>query len=136
MSKYKVCVYAICKNEAKFVERWYNSMKEADAIYVLDTGSTDNTVSLLKKKNIIVKEANIKPWRFDIARNKSLDLVPEDYDICVCTDLDEVLEEGWRKSLEESWQSTTTRCRYNYNWSLDKNNKPLVNFYMLLLYIS
>ena len=129
MSKYKVCVYAICKNEAKFVERWYNSMKEADAIYVLDTGSTDNTVSLLKKKNIIVKEANIKPWRFDIARNKSLDLVPEDYDICVCTDLDEVLEEGWRKSLEESWQSTTTRCRYNYNWSLDKNNKPLVNFY-------
>ena len=129
MSKYKVCVYAICKNEAKFVERWYNSMKEADAIYVLDTGSTDNTVSLLKKKNIIVKEANIKPWRFDIARNKSLDLVPEDYDICVCTDLDEVLEEGWRKSLEESWQSTTTRCRYNYNLSLDKNNKPLVNFY-------
>ena len=94
MSKYKVCVYAICKNEAKFVERWYNSMKEADAIYVLDTGSTDNTVSLLKKKNIIVKEVNIKPWRFDIARNKSLDLVPEDYDICVCTDLDEVLEEG------------------------------------------
>ena len=123
MSKYKVCVYAICKNEAKFVERWYNSMKEADAIYVLDTGSTDNTVSLLKKKNIIVKEVNIKPWRFDIARNKSLDLVPEDYDICVCTDLDEVLEEGWRKSLEESWQSTTTRCtdkihkRHGYKWT-------------------
>ena len=54
MSENKICVYAISKNEAQFVERWYNSMKEADAIYVLDTGSTDNTVSLLKKKNIIV----------------------------------------------------------------------------------
>ena len=42
---YKVCVYAICKNEEKFVDRWYNSMKEADQIFVLDTGSTDNTVN-------------------------------------------------------------------------------------------
>ena len=54
MNKYKVCVYAICKNEEKFVKRWVNSMKEADEIYVLDTGSTDNTIKLLKKlRNII-----------------------------------------------------------------------------------
>lgn len=129
MNKYKVCVYAISKNEEKFVDRWYNSMKEADAIYVLDTGSEDNTVKLLKERGVITHKKKIVPWRFDVARNKSLDLIPEDYDICVCTDLDEVLEEGWRKLLEEHWQSTTTRCRYNYNWSLDKNNKPLVNFY-------
>ena len=44
MNKYKVCVYAICKNEEKFVERWVESMKEADEIYVLDTGSNDKTV--------------------------------------------------------------------------------------------
>ena len=30
MNSYKVCVYAICKNEEKFVDRWINSMKEAD----------------------------------------------------------------------------------------------------------
>ena len=129
MNKYKVCVYAISKNEEKFVDRWYNSMKEADAIYVLDTGSEDNTVKLLKERGVITHKKKIVPWRFDVARNKSLDLIPEDYDICVCTDLDEILEKGWRKSLEEHWQNTTTRCRYNYNWSLDKNNKPLVNFY-------
>ena len=41
--KYKVYVYAISKNEEKFVSRWVKSMKEADEIYVLDTGSTDNT---------------------------------------------------------------------------------------------
>ena len=49
MNKYKVCVYAISKNEEKFVERWFNSIKEADEIYVLDTGSTDKTVKILKK---------------------------------------------------------------------------------------
>ena len=36
----KIIVYAISKNESKFVNRWYNSMKEADEVYVLDTGST------------------------------------------------------------------------------------------------
>ena len=55
MNKYKIAVYAICKNEEKFVERWVNSMKEADEIYVLDTGSTDNTVIELQKRNVKVK---------------------------------------------------------------------------------
>ncbi len=43
MGNYRVCVYAICKNEEQFVDRWINSMSEADQIVVLDTGSTDNT---------------------------------------------------------------------------------------------
>ena len=45
MKKYKVCVYAICKNEEKFVERWINSMQEADSIYVLD---------ILRRKNKLI----------------------------------------------------------------------------------
>ena len=125
----KICVYAISKNEEKFVKRWTESMKEADEIYVLDTGSTDNTVKLLKENNVHVKIKEIIPWRFDIARNESLNLVPLDTDICVCTDLDEVFEKGWRKRLEEAWQKDTTRARYTYNWSLDKNNIPKVTFY-------
>ena len=32
--------------------------------------------------------------------------------------------------LESIWQSDTTRLRYNYNWRLDENDKPLVNFYL------
>ena len=129
MKKYKIVVYAISKNEEKFVDRWVDSMQEADEIYVLDTGSTDKTVSKLKKRKVNVKKKIIKPWRFDVARNESLKLVPSDADICVCTDLDEVLEKGWRKKLEEIWQDNITRLRYNYNWKLDENNKPIVNFY-------
>ena len=130
MNNYKIAVYAICKNEEEFVDRWVDSMSEADAIYVLDTGSTDNTVEKLKAKNVIVETKEINPWRFDKARNLSLEMVPEDFDICVCTDLDEVFVTGWRKELEKFWKPNTDRIRYNYNWSLDENNKPLVNFYI------
>lgn len=126
----KICVYAISKNEAKFVKRWVNSMQEADEIYVLDTGSTDNTVELLQELHVNVKQEIITPWRFDIARNKSLAMVPLDTDVCLCTDLDEVLKPGWRKEIEKYWQKDTTRAKYNYNWRLDSNNKPLINFYI------
>ena len=125
----KICVYAISKNEEKFVKRWVNSMKEADAIYVLDTGSTDNTVEKLQELNVNVQIKIISPWRFDQARNESLKLVPLDTDICVCTDLDEVFQKGWRSELENWWQQNTTRAKYNYNWLL-KDNKPIVNFYI------
>lgn len=130
MNKLKICVYAITKNEEKFAERWYNSMKEADEVYVLDTGSTDNTVEKLRKLGARVTVKEIKPWRFDVARNESLKLVPEDYDVCVCTDLDEVLSPGWRKKVELLWKDEVNHLRYNYNWSHDENGNPLVNFYI------
>ena len=130
MKKYKVCVYAICKNEEKFIKRWFNSMKEADAIYVLDTGSTDESVNMLKSLGVNVESKIISPWRFDTARNASLEMVPLDFDICVCTDLDEVFESGWRKKLEDIWDSDTTRLAYNYNWSFDNNGNPSINFYI------
>lgn len=130
MNKYKICVYAISKNEEKFVNRWVDSIKDADEIYVLDTGSTDNTVELLKKKGVNVISKKITPWRFDVARNESLSLVPSDTDICICLDLDEVISEGWRKALEENWDENTDRIFYNYNWLLDENNIPKVSFYI------
>lgn len=122
--KYKICVYAICKNEAKFIRRWYESMKEADAIYVLDTGSTDNSINIFKELGINVKQEIINPWRFDVARNKSLDLIPDDFDICVCTDLDEIFNTGWRETIENIWEQNTTRLRYDYNWKLNDKNIP------------
>lgn len=128
MNNYKICVYAICKNEEKFVKRWVESMKEADEIYVLDTGSNDNTVTLLKELGVKVETEEINPWRFDEARNRSLDMVPIDADICVCTDLDEVFEPGWREKLERIWASDVTRVRYTYNWSFDEYGKPATTF--------
>lgn len=115
----KICVYAIAKNEAKFAARWAASMGEADEMYVLDTGSEDDTVSILRNLNVHVTEKTIDPWRFDNARNASLALLPEDTDICVCTDLDEVFETGWRNKLENAWQPGVTRASYRYAWSFE-----------------
>lgn len=84
----------------------------------------------LKKKGVHVKVKKITPWRFDVARNESLNLIPMDYDICICTDLDEVFEAGWREKLENIWTKQTNRLRYNYNWSFDESGKPAVNFYI------
>lgn len=126
----KVCVYAIAKNEEKFVSRWVESMREADEIYVLDTGSTDNTVALLQEFGVHVKTEGVFPWRFDVARNLSLDMVADDADICVCTDLDEVFDAGWRDELEKHWTKNTTHARYPYYWSIDKDGKPTISFYI------
>lgn len=119
VSKYKVCVYAICKNEEQFVERWMNSMSEADEVFVLDTGSSDNTVELLKSAGANVTVEAIKPWRFDVARNRSLELVPEDADILVCTDLDELFEPGWREKIENAWDEDISCIKYRYAWSFN-----------------
>ena len=114
----KICVYAICKNEEQFVEKWVKSMSEADKIVVLDTGSTDNTVEKLRDLGVEVKVQVVDPWRFDVARNLSLEMVPEDCNICVCTDLDEVLEPGWAKPLKEGWiEGKHKRGIYKYSWS-------------------
>lgn len=101
---HKVCIYAICKNEAKFIEKWLENMSEADYIVVLDTGSTDETYELLKNdpRVTLVEQEVINPWRFDVARNRSMELVPEDADILVCTDFDELFEPGWAQILRDN----------------------------------
>ena len=126
----KIVVYAIAKNEAAFVDRWMDSMSEADAVVVLDTGSTDDTPARLRARGAFVEEARIVPWRFDTARNRSLALVPKDADICVCTDLDEVFHPGWRKILEAAWKPGTARASYRYTWSFTPEGKEGVVFWI------
>lgn len=123
----KICVYAICKNEARFIERWLSSMSEADYIVVLDTGSEDGTFELLEKDPRVYRAAQrvITPWRFDVARNESMRLIPDDANILVCTDLDEVLEPGWAQVLRERWiEGVHERAVYKYAWSHTERGEP------------
>lgn len=115
----KICVYAICKDEIQNVDQWLDSMSEADYIVVLDTGSTDGTFEKLKVDPRVTKvqRGNIKPWRFDVARNRSMRLVPKDANILLCTDLDERLEPGWGDIIRATWRENTLRGHYKYVWS-------------------
>ena len=108
----KVVVYGICKDESQFVDRWMDSMEEADQVVVLDTGSQDDTVEKLRRRGAVVEQEIIQPWRFDTARNRSMALIPADADVCVCTDLDEAFHPGWRAALERAWTPDATQGRY------------------------
>lgn len=120
--KNKICVYAICKNESQFVDKWVESMKEADSIVVLDTGSTDDTVEKLRSHGVKVEVMTINPWRFDVARNVAMLMAPSDCNILVSTDLDEILEPGWADILREKWiDGIHERAEYKYSWSHLKN---------------
>jgi glycosyltransferase involved in cell wall biosynthesis len=112
----KIAVYTIALNEEQFVERWYESAKEADYLLIADTGSTDQTARVAQRLGINVVSIGVRPWRFDSARNSALSLLPLDVDICIALDMDEVLVEGWREKLE-AIKPETTRPRYKYTWS-------------------
>jgi glycosyltransferase involved in cell wall biosynthesis len=120
----KVAVYTIAKNEEQFVEKWYESAKEADYLLIADTGSSDNTVKKAKKLKINVFNISINPWRFDDARNASLALIPDDIDYCIALDMDEVLLPGWREELEKAHKESWTRPRYRYTWSWNLDGTP------------
>jgi glycosyltransferase involved in cell wall biosynthesis len=112
----KIAVYAISKNEEQFVKRFCESAKDADLILIADTGSTDDTVKQAIKHGATPFNICISPWRFDLARDAALALIPADYDVCISLDLDEVLKEGWRAEIERVWKEDTTRLRYKFDW--------------------
>jgi hypothetical protein len=118
----KIAVYAIAKNEEQFVDRWCDSADDADGLFILDTGSSDETVSRASARGVDVQVQVVDPWRFDTARNASLDMVPSGFDFCIALDMDEVLVPGWRAALEQL-RPATTRPRYQYTWSWE-NGKP------------
>ena len=116
----KIAVYTIAKDEEQFVYRWSDSAIEADYRFILDTGSTDNTVAIARGAGVHVEEWRPEVWRFDEARNKSLEFLPDDIDICIALDMDEILLPGWREALE-ALPKDITRPRYKYVWSWNKD---------------
>jgi len=116
----KVCVYAIVKNESKNVEKFMVWAKHADLVLIGDTGSEDNTKELFSKyDNVKVIDVHLDFWRFDEARNRVLNEIPEDYDICVSADLDEVMKpiDQWINIVKKYWIDGVNRLEYRYQGS-------------------
>jgi glycosyltransferase involved in cell wall biosynthesis len=119
----KIAVYTIALNEEQFVQRWYESCKDADYLMIADTGSVDGTVEKARALGINVHVISVRPWRFDDARNAALALLPDDIDMCVSLDMDELLAPNWRKEMEKAPKGTT-RIRYNYTWNFNPDGTP------------
>jgi tetratricopeptide (TPR) repeat protein len=118
--KLKIAIYTISKNEEKYVDKWVSTNTEADLRLVCDTGSTDQTVNKLKSHGITVIPISVMPWRFDVARQTALNLLPPDIDVCIWQDLDEELLPGWREQIEKIWSNDLTTLNHRYR----NNNNP------------
>jgi len=119
----KIAVYTIALNEEQFVQAWHDSAKAADYLLIADTGSTDKTVELAESLGINVVPLRVSPFRFDDARNAALAALPIDIDYCIALDMDEVLVDGWRDTLE-AVKPGVTRPRYKYTWSWNPDGSP------------
>jgi glycosyltransferase involved in cell wall biosynthesis len=124
----KAAIYTIALNEYQFVDKWYESAKDADYLLIADTGSTDGTVERARELGINVVEIKVIPWRFDDARNAALAALPEDIDMCVSLDMDEVITPGWKEILTEAWERGINRPRYKHIWSWNDDGTPGLEF--------
>lgn len=102
----KISLAMIVKNEEKYIERCLNSVKGlVDEMVIVDTGSTDNTV------NIIKQFPDVKLFRFEwcdnfsIARNYSIVETSGDYILVL--DADEYIVSGTRGALEKVMNKNT-----------------------------
>ena len=126
---YKICVYAIAKNEEKFVDRFMDRLEEIkDHVYILDTGSTDNTYEKFKERGAHIQKKEYEKFDFAQARNDALNLIPEDYDICICLDLDDCIEPGFIEKIISYWEDDLSMLTYNYWTTVNAMDEPVVRF--------
>lgn len=113
----RVAVYTIALNEAQEVAGWLKATAGADYRLVVDTGSSDDTMKLLREGGAHVSSATVRPWRFDDAFNIALGLLPADVDVCFRVDMDERPRPGWRAVIDREWTEGLCTLRYPYWWS-------------------
>lgn len=137
----EVTLYAIAKNEEKSIEKFIENSKKFSHTVVVDTGSTDNTVQLLKDSGIEVHShpQTRDEFDFSVARNQALSYVKTDWAFSI--DFNETLDEFFPEGLgvispeftafrherfdkegeEEPVQSNEVHLRFhrtkNYTWT-------------------
>ena len=90
----RVMVCSIARNEANRIRDWFESIKEADTIVLLDTGSTDETVAIaneLSKSHSDFRVLSVPfadPAPYDLMRSMSFAQASAD-DFVLWLDLDE-----------------------------------------------
>lgn len=95
----KISLAMIVKNEEKYIQRCLESVKGiVDEIVIVDTGSTDNTIKIVKQYSS-VKLYSFK-WcdDFSVARNYSIENTTGEYVLVL--DADEYIISGTRNDLE------------------------------------
>ena len=103
--KGKLCLNMIVKNESKIIERLIDSaLSIIDCYCICDTGSTDNTVDIIRRKmekEGVVGEVYVEPFKnFGYNRSHALDRAAKwsEYALLLDADMKLVIEPGFDKS--------------------------------------
>lgn len=87
-----ICAYAIAKNEEKNVARFIEQTKLFDQVVVLDTGSEDRTVELLREGGAKVDIKTYRDFDFSEARTEAMKLADPKVEWFMWIDFNETLE--------------------------------------------
>lgn len=119
----KVCVYTVCKDESKFVDRFCDSALEADCVVAIVHDTKDDTAEKLIRRGVKVIFTHYPQWRFDKSKNDALrwakQLAP-DCNIFAFVSLDEVFDKGWAQLLRDNWKPEHEICLYKFIQSHDE----------------
>ncbi|WP_196606672.1 glycosyltransferase family 2 protein [Pectinatus frisingensis] len=125
----------IVKNEEKNIKRWYNSVKDcSDEQIVVDTGSTDGTIAILK--TLPVKLYYYK-WQDDFAAAKNFAINKAEGNWIIFLDADEYFADGidLRNSLLmlDKQNVDALLCRM-INIDMDDGNTEISRFMQLRIF--
>jgi glycosyltransferase involved in cell wall biosynthesis len=121
MTKVHIALLLMCKNETKRLHITLNSVVgHVDSIVAFDTGSTDNTIEILKefseKHNIPLRLKQGEFVDFAVSRNESLDFADsfEDVEYLLLMDVNDELKGGeeLRKTIERHKATNSPSTAY------------------------
>lgn len=129
MSSISLCM--IVKNESQVIERCLKCVSDlVDEIVIVDTGSTDDTMSIARKFTDSIYEF---PWidDFSAARNFSFSKATKEY--IMWLDADDIILDEDRIKLRQL-KSILTPTEHDmvmmkYNVAFDENEKPTFSYY-------
>jgi len=98
-NKKTIGVVMIVKNEKDHLRKCLESVKDADVIYIADTGSEDDTVVIAKEftENVFTDYV----WKDDFADARNFIRQKAETDWCLSIDADEILEVGGMDKIRE-----------------------------------
>lgn len=128
MNKTTLSLCMIVKNEEKYIAKSIDSVKDiVNEIVIVDTGSTDSTLDILKNYN--VKLYNYK-WENDFAsaRNFAINKIKSDWILFL--DADEILDEASKDNLINYVNTTKLDgCHFIvYNYRAENQNDFTIHY--------
>jgi glycosyltransferase involved in cell wall biosynthesis len=103
-------VAVITKNESKHVRTCLESVKWADEIIVLDSGSTDDTVAICRE---YTDKVFVTDWPgFGVQKNRAIERATSEWVLSI--DADESISEALRREIKEAIGQPRDRVAYQF----------------------